>query len=55
MDSIPLNWGKHPLILPILKMVKLCMGPYGMNNNFQNLKTHELFKQIHLLACENYF
>jgi hypothetical protein len=55
MDSIPLNWGKHPLIQPILKIVSLCMGPYGMNNNFSMLKTHKVFKEIHLIACQNYW
>ena len=37
LDSIPLNWGKHPMIQPILKIIKMCMGPYGMNNNFSEL------------------
>ena len=31
------------------------MGPYGMNNNFSALKTHQVFKEIHLIACENYY
>ena len=55
LDSIPLNWGKHPMIKPILKIIKMCMGPYGMNNNFSELKTHKVFKEIHLIACENYY
>lgn len=54
MDSIPLNWGKHPIIGSILTILQMCIGPYGVNNNFSDVDTAEIFKKIHLLACEKY-
>lgn len=54
MDSIPLNWGKHPVIGSILKILQMCIGPYGINNNFQDVDTAKILKEIHLLACEKY-
>lgn len=54
MDSIPLNWGKHPIIGSILRILQLCIGPYGINNNFSEVDTSKVFKDIHLIACEKY-
>ena len=32
----------------------MCIGPYGANNNFSEVDTSKVFKEINLIACEKY-
>lgn len=50
MDSLPLNWGKQKNISKILEILRKCHGPYGFNNQLQDLSTIEIFKEVYKIA-----
>lgn len=50
MDALPLNWGRVGVIRFILEMIQLCIGPFGLRNDFMNLDTVKQFRQINSVA-----
>ena len=54
IDSLPLNWSKQKNIGQVFEILRLSLGPYGFNNNFQHIDTTSILKAIYKLASDLY-
>lgn len=54
LENIPINWSKKAETTKIFDIIQKCLGPYGPNNNFQDLHTDKVFNEINKIALDTY-